>query len=181
MLAQLLSYATLNPSESSLRSGFPIHQPHYDGLHQNRLERVLVNSSYDPLNNIISVEVVTEDAATEMPPVWTPGEALVDERRKYVARIPAEIDLHITTPEKKGMGRSLDVSVTGILIQTLMELTWDERVIITIMHPEEDTHVCAVVTRVADIAHPEEGNKYGIKVMAEDSAVWQGALRRLIL
>ena len=140
-----------------------------------------MNSSYDPLNNIISVEVVTEDSSTETPPIWTPGEAMVDERRKYVARIPAEIDLHITTPEKKGMGRSLDVSVTGILIQTLMELNWEERVIITIIHPEEDTHVCAMVTRVADIDHPEEGNKYGIKVMAEDSAIWQGALRRLIL
>ena len=64
-----------------------------------------MNSSYDPLNNIISVEVVTEDSSTETPPIWTPGEAMVDERRKYVARIPAEIDLHITTPEKKGMGR----------------------------------------------------------------------------
>ncbi len=181
MLAQLLSYATLKLSQSSLAfEASYFFSPCRAGLYQNYLERIFVNS-YDPLNNIISVEVVTEDAPAEKEPVWSPGEALVDERRKYVARIPAEIDLHITTPEKKGMGRSLDVSVTGILIQTLMELTWEERVIITIIHPEEDTHVCAVVTRIADIEHPDEGNKYGIKVMAEDSAIWQGALRRLIL
>jgi hypothetical protein len=140
-----------------------------------------VNSSYDHLNNIVSVEVVQENIVSESPPVWIPGEALVDERRQYVARIPAEIDLHITTPEKKGMGRSLDVSVTGLQIQTLMELAWEERVIVTIIHPEEDTHVCAIVTRVAEVENPDEGNKYGIKIMAEDSAIWQGALRRLIL
>ena len=105
----------------------------------------------------------------------------VDDRRQYLARIPVEIDLHITTPEKKGMARSIDVSVNGLLVQTLLELQWDERVIITILHPEEDTHACAKVVRVAETNDPNLGNKYGLLILSDDASIWQGVLRRLIL
>ncbi len=105
----------------------------------------------------------------------------VDNRRQYIARIPVEIDLHITTAEKKGIARSLDVSVTGLLVQTLLELQWEERVIITILHPEEDTHTCAMVARVAEADDPHSGNKYGLQILSDDTHIWQGVLRRLIL
>jgi hypothetical protein len=105
----------------------------------------------------------------------------VDERRQYMARIPVEIDLHITTPEKKGIGRSIDVSVTGLLVHTLLELQWEERVLVTILHPEEDAHVCALVARVAEADDPNLGNKYGLRVLSDDAGIWQGVLRRLIL
>jgi PilZ domain len=105
----------------------------------------------------------------------------LDNRRQYVARIPVEIDLHITTPEKKGIARSIDVSVTGLLVQTLLELQWEERVIITILHPEEDTHACAMVARVAEADDPNLGNKYGLQILSDDAHIWQGVLRRLIL
>jgi hypothetical protein len=110
-----------------------------------------------------------------------PAPISVDDRRQYVARIPVEIDLHITTPEKKGMGRSLDVSVTGLLVQTLLELQWQERVIVTILHPEEDTHACAMVTRIAEVDDLANGNKYGLQILSDDAHLWQGALRRLVL
>ncbi len=110
-----------------------------------------------------------------------PAPISVDDRRQYVARIPVEIDLHITTAEKKGMARSIDVSVTGLLVQTLLELQWQERVIVTILHPEEDTHACAMVTRVAELDDPATGNKYGLQILSDDASLWQGVLRRLIL
>lgn len=109
------------------------------------------------------------------------NEVSVDDRRQYIARIPVEIDLHITTPEKKGIARSLDVSVAGLQVQTLLELNWEERVILTILHPEEDTHICALVARVADVEDPNLGNKYGLRILSDDIPLWQGVLRRLIL
>jgi hypothetical protein len=105
----------------------------------------------------------------------------VDERRQYMARIPVEIDLHITTAEKKGMARSLDVSVTGLLVHTLLELQSEERVIVTVLHPEEEIHACALVARVAEAEDPNLGNKYGLRILSDDAAIWQGVLRRLIL
>lgn len=105
----------------------------------------------------------------------------IDDRRQYIARIPIEIDLHITTAEKKGIARSLDVSVTGLLVQTFLELQWEERVIITILHPEEETHACAMVTRIAQAVDPSAGNKYGLQILSDDTHIWQGVLRRLIL
>mgnify|MGYP000872388068 CR=1 FL=1 len=105
----------------------------------------------------------------------------IDDRRQYIARIPIEIDLHITTPEKKGMARSIDVSVTGLLVQTFLELQWEERVIITILHPEEDTHACATVARIAESDENTFGNKYGLRILSDDAPIWQGVLRRLVL
>lgn len=118
----------------------------------------------------ISVSIVEE-----------PNSISVDNRRQYVARIPVEIDLHITTPDKKGMARSIDVSVTGLLVQTLMELHWEERVILTVLHPEEDAHVCALVARIAETEDPAMGHKYGLQILSNDASIWQGILRRLIL
>ena len=131
----------------------------------------------------MSVEFLEEDqnkSAPKPPVLITSDEASVDERRQYVARIPVEIDLHITTPERKGIARSIDVSVTGLLVQTLMELAWEERVILTILHPEEDAHICALVARVAEL-EDATGNKYGLRILSDDAPVWQGVLRRLIL
>lgn len=128
-------------------------------------------NDYDPMSQpSINVSIVDDS-----PPIS------LDNRRQYVARIPVEIDLHITTPEKKGIARSIDVSVTGLLVQTLLELQWEERVIITILHPEEDTHACAMVARVAELDDPNLGNKYGLQILSDDAPIWQGVLRRLIL
>jgi hypothetical protein len=128
-------------------------------------------NDYDSIHLAPASVSLTEDSA----PIS------VDDRRQYVARIPVEIDLHITTPEKKGIARSLDVSVTGLLVQTLLELQWQERVIVTILHPEEETHACAMVTRVAEVDDPANGNKYGLQILSDDASLWQGVLRRLIL
>ena len=128
-------------------------------------------NDYDSIQQpIINVSIIDDAASIS-----------IDSRRQYVARIPVEIDLHITTPEKKGMARSIDISVTGLLVQTLLELQWQERVIITILHPEEDTHACAVVARVAEADDPNLGNKYGLQILSDDTQIWQGVLRRLIL
>ena len=128
-------------------------------------------NDYDPIyQSSINVSIL-DDAA----PIS------VDNRRQYIARIPVEIDLHITTAEKKGIARSIDVSVTGLLVQTFLELQWEERVIITILHPEEDTHACAMVARVAKADDPNLGNKYGLQILTDDAHIWQGVLRRLIL
>lgn len=112
-----------------------------------------------------------------------PGEVTisVNDRRQYMARIPVEMDLHITAPEKKAMARSIDISVTGLLVQTLLELQLGERVIVTILHPDENTHICARVARVAGINDPETGNKYGLLILTDDIEIWQGVLRRLVL
>jgi hypothetical protein len=128
-------------------------------------------NDYDSIHSAPASVSLTEDSA----PIS------VDDRRQYVARIPVEIDLHITTPEKKGIARSIDVSVTGLLVQTLLELQWQERVIVTILHPEEETHACAMVTRVAEVDDPTNGNKYGLQILSDDASLWQGVLRRLIL
>ena len=126
---------------------------------------------YDPIDqSSINVSIIDEADPIS-----------VDNRRQYIARIPVEIDLHITTAEKKGIARSIDVSVTGMLVQTLLELQWEERVIVTILHPEEDTHACAMVTRVAESDDPDLGNRYGLQILSDDAHIWQGVLRRLIL
>jgi len=128
-------------------------------------------NDYDSIHQLSISVSATEDSA----PIT------MDDRRQYIARIPVEIDLHITTPEKKGMARSIDVSVTGMLVQTFLELQWEERVIVTILHPEEDTHACAMVTRIAQVDDPSEGNKFGLQILSDDAHIWQGVLRRLIL
>ena len=128
-------------------------------------------NDYDPIHQSSINVSILDDAA----PIS------VDNRRQYIARIPVEIDLHITTAEKKGIARSIDVSVTGLLVQTFLELQWEERVIITILHPEEDTHACAMVARVAEADDPNLGNKYGLQILTDDTHIWQGVLRRLIL
>ena len=128
-------------------------------------------NDYDPIHQSSINVSILDDAA----PIS------VDNRRQYIARIPVEIDLHITTAEKKGIARSIDVSVTGLLVQTFLELQWEERVIITILHPEEDTHACAMVARVAEADDPNLGNKYGLQILTDDAHIWQGVLRRLIL
>jgi hypothetical protein len=136
--------------------------------------------------NEISVAIVDDKQprVTSRQTVASPLEEApisIDERRQYIARIPVEIDLHITTPEKKGIARSLDVSVTGLLVQSLLSLQWEERVIITILHPEEDAHICALVARIVETNDPQTGNKYGLRILSDDTPNWQGVLRRLIL
>lgn len=127
--------------------------------------------------------VPTEGQNPEKPPIRvTADTASVDDRRQYVARIPVEIDLQITTPDKKGIARSIDISVSGLLVQTLIELRWEERLILTILHPEEDTHVCAIVARIVDSENAStSGYKYGLRIVSDDLVIWQGVLRRLIL
>jgi hypothetical protein len=145
-----------------------------------------MNKNVFPHENEISVAIVDDKQprVTSRQTVASPLEEApisIDERRQYIARIPVEIDLHITTPEKKGIARSLDVSVTGLLVQSLLSLQWEERVIITILHPEEDAHICALVARIVETNDPQTGNKYGLRILSDDTPNWQGVLRRLIL
>ena len=143
-----------------------------------------MNDNDSQSENEIHITIIEDPQPAPAPHrVASPGEVTlsVNDRRQYMARIPVEIDLHITTPENKGMARSIDISVTGLLVQTLLDLQLEERIIITILHPEEDTHACAKVARVAGTDDPEMGNKYGLLILSDDTAIWQGVLRRLIL
>ncbi len=143
-----------------------------------------MNDNDSQSENEIHITIIEESLPAPIPhQVAKPGEITlsVNDRRQYMARIPVEIDLQVTTPEKKGMARSLDISVTGLLIQTLLELHLEERIIITILHPEEDTHICARVARLAGTIDPKGNNKYGLLILSDDTTIWQGVLRRLIL
>ncbi|MFN7928378.1 MAG: PilZ domain-containing protein [Blastocatellia bacterium] len=138
------------------------------------------NHSYNEEDEIEVSILETPPAAPMSSSPVNESSISINDRRQYLARIPIEIDLHITTPEQKGIARSIDVSVTGLLVHTYLELQLDERVILTILHPEEDTHACAKVMRVAE-TDPEQGNKYGLLILSDDATIWQGVLRRLIL
>lgn len=139
-----------------------------------------MNDTHSHLANDIQVSILPTPPALAPPPRVEESSISVNDRRQYLARIPIEIDLHITTAEQKGIARSIDVSVTGLLVQTFLELQLEERVILTILHPEEDTHACARIARVAE-TDPEQGNKYGVIILSDDAPIWQGLLRRLIL
>lgn len=141
-----------------------------------------MNDNHSHTEDDIQVSILeTPPSVSPAPPPRAPENPIsVNDRRQYLARIPVEIDLHITTAEQKGIARSIDVSVTGLLVQTLLELQLEDRVILTILHPEEDTHACAKVARVAE-TDPELGNKYGLIILSDDASIWQGVLRRLIL
>ena len=142
-----------------------------------------MNDNHSQSENEISITIIEEPQAASAPhQAPSPGEITisVNDRRQYMARIPVEIDLHLTAPEKQGMARSVDISVTGLLVQTLLGLQLDERVIVTVLHPDEETHVCAKVARLAG-NDPNGGNKYGLIILSDDIGIWQGVLRRLIL
>jgi len=104
-------------------------------------------------------------------------------KRKYVARIPLQLQLRVTAVNYSGPARSVNVSVTGLLIETALPLTIGERVILTINHPEGEGsfNICAEVTRVATEYDQSTANGFGIRVLTDDSLIWQNFLRLLVL
>lgn len=104
-------------------------------------------------------------------------------KRKYVARIPLQLQLRVTAVNYSGPARSVNVSVTGLLIETTLPLTIGERVILTINHPEGEGpfNICAEVARVVAEYDQSAANGFGLRVLTDDSLIWQNFLRLLVL
>jgi len=112
-----------------------------------------------------------------------PSTICIDDKRKYLARIPIELRLRITAVNYSGPGRSLDLSVTGMLIETSVPLILAERVILTITPPDHKTsfNICAEVVRLAGKTEQPEISRFGLRVLTDDSLTWQNFLRLLVL
>ena len=115
--------------------------------------------------------------------VTLPVDLAIDDKRKYLARIPVELKLRVTAVNYSGPARSLNLSVTGLLIETRVPLTLGERMILTITDPEQHSafHVCAEICRVAIAATAVQSGCYGLRVLSDDSLAWQNFLRMLVL
>ena len=112
-----------------------------------------------------------------------PVDLAIDDKRKYLARIPVELKLRVTAVNYSGPARSLNLSVTGLLIETRVPLTLGERMILTVTNPEQHSafNVCAEVCRVASAATALESGCYGLRVLTDDGLAWQNFLRLLVL
>jgi hypothetical protein len=104
------------------------------------------------------------------------------DQRKYIARIPLEFPLQITAVGRSGPGRSLNISVTGLLLETHLSLELGDRVILTVTPPwgEKRFQLCAEVTRVASEAGAFQTGHYGVRVLSDDGAIWQSFLRLMM-
>ncbi len=104
------------------------------------------------------------------------------DQRKYIARIPLEFPLQITAVGRSGPGQSLNISVTGLLLETHLSLELGDRVILTITPPgrEERYQLCAEVSRVASEATAFQTGHYGVRVLSDDSPIWQNFLRLMM-
>lgn len=107
----------------------------------------------------------------------------IDERRKYQARIAVELDLQLTTVSARGPAKSVNLSVTGLLIETPLQLSMGERVIMSVLNGEGAVtcHLCAEVVR----AVPPQGENgiygYGLRILTDDAHIWHDLLRQLVL
>lgn len=119
--------------------------------------------------------------AIDFQQIKAPGGVSVDDRRQYVARIPAIIEMTMTTADQKASARSIDVSVAGLQVQSKIELKLDDRAIVSVGAPGDQMHVCALIARVSPADEPEAGTKYGLRILSEDIPRWQSVLRKLIL
>jgi hypothetical protein len=117
------------------------------------------------------------------PPTAPQPDLVIDDKRKYLARIPVELRLRLTAVNYSGPARSLNLSVTGLLIETPVPLVLDERLILTITHPagEASFNICAEVCRVASPSTPTRAGHFGLRVLTDDSLAWQNFLRLLVL
>ena len=106
-----------------------------------------------------------------------------DDRRKYLARIPLELRLRLTAVNYSGPARSLNLSVTGLLIETSLPLIPEERVILTVMHPDGQGsfNICAEVMRVAAASEQSKPGCFGLRILNDDSLAWHNFLRLLVL
>ena len=112
-----------------------------------------------------------------------PNDLAIDDKRKYLARIPLELKLRLTAVNYSGPARSLNLSVTGLLLATRLPLTLGERLILSVLNPEQQGtfNLCAEVTRVAAASTPSQAGCYGLRIMTDDSLAWQNFLRLLVL
>jgi hypothetical protein len=124
------------------------------------------------------VEAPTSTTSATLPP-----DLAIDDKRKYLARIPVELKLRITAVNYSGPARSLNLSVTGLLVETRVPLTLGERMILTITNPEQQGsfNICAEVSRVATAATALQAGCYGLRILTDDSLAWQNFLRLLVL
>jgi hypothetical protein len=112
-----------------------------------------------------------------------PPEIQIDDRRKYIARIPFELQLRLTAVNYSGPARSINLSVTGLLLETCVPLTLGERVILTVTQPDGAAYfnLCAEVTRVAEETDPSKVGRFGLRILTDDSLTWHNFLRLLVL
>ncbi len=116
--------------------------------------------------------------STAVPPA-TP----LSDRRKYLARIPVELQLRLAASHYSGPARSLNLSVAGALIETCAPLTPGERVILTVTPPEEELHlsICFEVVRIAANHSSASAHRFGLRVLTDEFLIWQNFLRLQIL
>lgn len=107
----------------------------------------------------------------------------VDERRKYQARIAVQLDLLLTTVDTRSPATSVNLSVTGLLIDSAVRLKMHERVIVTVMDEQgqPSCHLCAEVVRAAPPDSTAERQSYGLRILSDDARIWHELLRQLVL
>lgn len=107
----------------------------------------------------------------------------IDDRRKYQARIAVELNLNLTSVSARGPAKSVNLSVTGLLLETTVRLSLGERVIMSVMDErgEVSCHLCAEMVR----AVPPQGENgfygYGLRILSDDARIWHDLLRQLVL
>ena len=107
----------------------------------------------------------------------------IDDRRKYQARIMVELDLQLTTVSSRGPAKSLNLSVTGLLVETPIKLIFGERVIMSVIGDEgvASCHLCAEVVRAVPTESNGEIYNYGLRILSDDARIWHELLRQLVL
>jgi hypothetical protein len=131
----------------------------------------------------------------------------VYEGRQYVARLPIKVPLRVTAVDRSAAATSIDVSVTGILIETRLRLDLHEKLILTLPSPDQNQpiHLCVQVMRILEGAHNKEMPapksraladifaevsrltqdqtmyQYGLRIMKDDAPAWQSFVRASFL
>lgn len=131
----------------------------------------------------------------------------VHEGRQYVARLQMRIPLRITAVDRSAAATSVDVSVTGLQIETRLQLDLHEKIILTLPSPEHNKpiHLCVEVMRVIQEAQPspqpalksraladifaevslltqeQKTYQYGLRVLKDDAPAWQSFMRASFL
>jgi hypothetical protein len=119
-------------------------------------------------------------------PIFTPAAPPAipfSDRRKYLARIPVQLQLRLAASRYSGPARSINLSVAGALIETCAPLTPGERVILTVTPPEDGLHlsVCFEVVRIADDQGSSPAHRFGLRVLTDEVLIWQNFLRVQVL
>ncbi len=138
-------------------------------------------------------------------------EISVNDRRRYVARIPIEVPLRIASSRFSAAASSIDVSVSGLQVRTRLPLALGERVILTFRDEgtEASLNICAEVVRVIEEGDeplsallPGDGKigevfrklarltahtdvsaapAYGLRILKDENAAWQNFIRLQVL